>query len=304
MISNTRSWLGVSALLFIVSFSGGCAEKARVLSIGVTQFETEALTAIDAIDNMRALEIAPMGISEQEATNEFVDNVMELNAGTPIGPQNLNVILNPYEVTINPVNKENWRKFIGDLRLQYASFAAIFASIEESSFVSRNDVIQAEPYIAKLTAQMAYLAQAIQENPPLLLQHRSALLAELADIRTRRGSEVDKRRAISQWREDWTSLQTAENELMRGTAEQCLKAAAIGVKIRKQIQEYNQLSLSDISAGLTTAFSLASSITGNDFGKISAKASQVIAEIESDPAFKITAQAVLSEVNTAVAARR
>lgn len=298
-----------SRLLLVVLVCGGllvsgCTEKAQALKVGVSQFEAESIAAVDAIDSMRKQEIAPLERSAAKATREFVDNVLGLSPGTAVDDGNLGILLDTYTVTPSPRVEQSWSQFIGNLRAQYTTFARIFDELDRASFTARNTVKEAEPFIEKLTAQLAYFAREIEKNPPRLIQQRSALLASLADIKNGSAPTADKRRQIAQWRDEWLALMAAEAELKRVTVEKCLKAATIGIGIREQIQDYDKISIADISSALKQVFAIAGSITGQDYSQLQSRVADIISMIENDPVWNTAAQAALTEINARIAARR
>lgn len=276
---------------------GACAEKARTLHVAVVQFEAESIAAVDAIDVMRRAEIAPPRQSPAEATDQFVKNVLEFEGD--ITSDALPIVIDPYTVDPSKLAEidKRWSAFLGDLRLQYTAFARIFDSIERASFTGRKAIQEAKPYIEKLTAQMAFFADSIEQHPPRLLQYRNALLAQLNLIKASNQSTEDKRQQIASWRDDWIAMEAAEAELMRATVERCVKAAIVGREIRQQIADYNNISLADIVEAINRGFLIAESITGDDYSELHARADEIIQTIKSDPIWSSVADTVLRELN-------
>lgn len=279
-----------------------CAGKAQSLRTGSTQFEIESLAAIDAIDEMRRLEIAPNAMSSAEQIDEFVTNALTSN--NPANQDRIELWMNSNVVSISTVDPD-WTEFLGELRGQYAAFAGMFDQLENASFFARNKVPEATPYVRKLTAQLLQFANVININPPRLLQRRSALIVDLDTIRNdAQLDEAAKRTQISRWHDRWLSLVADEEELRRRVVEQCIKAAIIGREIERQIVNYNKLSLGDISEGIRTSLQLAGDISGQDFSDLQSRTDAFLAEIQNDPDWKRLADAALTEVNGALAASR
>ena len=299
MIQKKCGIFGVFLLCIYLSLFS-CAGKARTLQLGVTQFEVESIAAVNAIDEMRKKEIAPEERSPVESTNSFVDNVLKSkrSAATRIDKW-----LNPYNPNLDPETEKEWADLIQNLKEQYLTFTRIFNEIERASFTGRAVVAESVPYIEKLVAQLAYFADAINKNPPRLLNHRSALIAELEKMRIAVGDTapenvpMETRNKIGEWREKWSQLMSAEKELTRKTTEQCLKAVTIGLGVREQMVVYNQVSLDDISDALCTAFSLAGAITGEDFSKLQTRTAWVVEEINNDPVWSSATKQLLKEIS-------
>jgi hypothetical protein len=305
MIRKRTGMFGVFILCICLSLFG-CAGKARTLRLGVTQFEVESIAAVDAIDEMRKKEIAPEERSPVESTNSFVDNV--LNSKRSAGPR-IEKWLNPYKPTPNPITEKEWVELIQNLKEQYLTFTRIFDEIERARFTGRAVVKESVPYIEKLVAQLAYFADAINKNPPQLLNRRSALIAELERMRKAIGDTdpekvpMETRNRIGEWREKWLMLMAEEKELNRKTTEQCLKAVTIGLGVREQMVAYNQVSLEDISEALSKAFSLAGAITGEDFSALQTRTEWVVEEINNDPVWSSATKQLLNEINETIRSR-
>lgn len=288
------------ALIFTV-MAIGCAGKAKTLRVAVAQFEVESISAVNAIEEMRQKEIAPPERTPAQATAVFVDN--SIQSKNPVTPKRIKLWSNPDAVEISPAIEKAWSEFIAKLRLQYITFAGIFDDIEQASFTAQKTVKKASPYIEKLTAQLVHFAKSIDQNPPILLQRRAALMAELQTIKDSSINELEKRRKLAAWRDEWLALGADEQEIERNTVEQCLKAALIGKEIQKQILNYDQLSLNDITEALATVLGVAGTVTGRDFNQVQREVDRIVTDINNDPVWKKASELALVEVNKALNAR-
>jgi hypothetical protein len=302
-VKSSIFWVFVFGL-YLSLFS--CAGKARTLHLGVTQFKVESIAAVDAIDEMRKKEIAPEERNPVESTNSFVDNVLK-SKRSAVG--RVERWIDPFKPKPNPETEKEWAELIQNLKEQYLTFARIFDEIQRASFTGRAVVEESVPHIEKLVTQLAYFADAINQNPPQLLNRRSALIADLEKIRKTIGNTaaedvpMETRNKIAEWREKWLMLMAAENELNRKTTEQCLKAVTIGLEVRKQMIAYNQVSLQDISEALSMAFSLAGAITGEDLSTLQARTEWVIEEINSDPVWSSATKQLVKEISGKINSR-
>lgn len=271
--------------------------KARTLHVAAGDFKNESVAAVDAIDAMWRAEIAPPALSHAAATDAFADRVLALEE--PVTSETLPIVLDPY--TLSPAEQkqleERWSAFLSDLRLQYVTFAAIFDNVERASFTGRDEIGQAQPYVEKLTAQLAYFAQSISDHPPRLAQHRGALLARLDMIQQSSDPESEKRQAIALWRDDWLAMEAAENDLRDRTVRQCVKAAIIGKTVRDQIVAYGDLTLEDLVEAINLGFQLAQSATGNDFAGLRGRVDEITQSIQADPVWSNSVNEVLGQIN-------
>lgn len=286
--------LGVLALSLSLS---GCMAKARTLHVAVNEFKNESVSAVDAIDTMWRAEIAPPPLTQSAATDAFVDRVLALDGN--VTGEILPIVLDPYAIsdTEQKQLEERWNAFLSDLRLQYVTFAAIFDKVEGASFTGRSTIEEAQPYIEKLTAQLAYFAKSIEDNPPQLIQHRGALLARLNTLQESSIPEAEKRQQIALWRDDWIAMETSEAALRDQTIRQCVKAALIGKTVRDQIAAYGDLTQADLVEAINLGFQLAQSATGNDFAGLRGRVDEITQSIQADPVWSTSVDEVLGQIN-------
>ncbi|HWA49765.1 MAG TPA: hypothetical protein VG742_15945 [Dongiaceae bacterium] len=287
--------LGVLALGLSL---GGCMAKARTLHVAVGDFRNESIAAVDAIDAMWRAEIAPPPTTPAAATDAFVEDVLALN--TDADDESLATILYPDRISDDEqaILEERWGEFLGDLRLQYVTFASIFDNVERASFTGRDEIARAQPYVEKLTAQLAYFAEAIAKAPPRLLQHRGALIAQLNTLRTSDMPESDKRKQIALWRDSWMAMEAAENDLRDRTIRQCVKAAIVGKTVRDQIVAYGDLTLADLVEAINLGLQLAQSASGNDFAGLRGRVDEITQAIQADPVWSSSVSQVLGQIQT------
>lgn len=66
-----------AAILLLAVLVSACANKARVIQTGATQFNNEAQLAIDKMDELRRREVSPSPIGDAEAENLAVELLMK-----------------------------------------------------------------------------------------------------------------------------------------------------------------------------------------------------------------------------------
>lgn len=303
-IRHTRVLLA-AIVLSISWLLGGCTpDKAKAINIAAIQFRAEALAAIDAVAEMHAQELAPPVRSSAEATAQFVKDVEEWDTSSgQIGYEEAVWLLSPFDITIAPANQDTWRRFLGDLRIQYQEFAAIFQDLERGSFLATDAVKRSERHAESLVAQMAAFAAILDKYPPQLLQHRSAYIVDLRRAQ-RAAPSADKDRRIAELRERLVQLQSAERELQRATVAQCLKAATLGYKLRQLISDYESLSIDDVNFFVGKALAAAGEVTGRDYGGLQAKADTLLQDIKTDAVWRtVVEKGLLQRVENAVSKR-
>lgn len=281
---------------------GACTpEKARALKTAAVQFKVEALAAIHALEEMMKKETAPPPRSEAEATEEFVKNILSIPLSDPLSVEIIDLAGDPFTVAPGPEERQR-QDFIANLHQQYFAFAAIFDDLESGSFLARDAVRASAKYAKDLTVQMAAFAESIGENPPQLLQHRSKLIGEFDVVRKDNNLSADeKRRRLVELKEQWEAVKAAEQELQRSTVEQCVKAAVIGMEVRRLIDTYENVSLDDLNAIIARVLDVAGGLTGKDLGTLKTKSREVFAKIKRDEIWSDVADSVLNKVTTAIA---
>ena len=65
----------LSLMLLVGCTSAVRTEKASIVKTGASQFQAEALSTIDKVDELRKLELKTIPISEEQAAAKFVELV-------------------------------------------------------------------------------------------------------------------------------------------------------------------------------------------------------------------------------------
>jgi hypothetical protein len=296
--------LGV-ALLVILPLSGCTPDKAKAVIVAANQFKAEANKAIDGIVKMHEAELSVPADSSVSSGAAFARGLFELDTSTKkINPADLTRLVNPYVVQIDPEVRRQWDDFIVQLKGQYATFAAIFTNLDRGYLLGADAVKHSVVHAERLTAQLIGIAEGIDRNPPILLQHWSALIKEGNRLRAIGAANPERTPAAVRLRDQVVALQDKENELRRSTIEQCLKAAAIGMELRKILQDYDRLSLDDLNFYINRAFQTASSLTGKDYGSTKAELNETIQRLKGDSLWKqVIEEGVLEKASLAAQQR-
>jgi hypothetical protein len=290
-----------------VSLLSGCSvEKAKTLQAAASQFRSESLAAIAAIDTLRQreLEAPPRGLAEtrQDTIRRILNSQSLLNADL------IELALNPDRVPPDP----EWDAFVTDMKAQYNGFSGIFERLEGGAIVGNQDVKTSAEYAQRLTVQMALFADAIQKNPPVLVRHRSWVIVNLRRVRrdyqalppgaaSPRQAELE--RQTGDLLVEWQRIRQEEQRLLEATVLQCTKAVAIGKDVMELANHYDDLSLNEMSLGVSRLLTTASSLTGRDYGQTQAKINGLIGDLNRDPFWQPVTRSFFDRVNAAAAGR-
>ena len=278
----------------------GCADKARTVQVGAAQFKAESFAAIDKIGALQAAETTAPPLPPGLAADKFVALVE--GSTRPIDRKTLQLLLNPGAID-TPAASARWQDFLDGLRAQYAAFASTFDSLDRGSLLAAPDVKRAIAPLDRLTAQMAAFARTIQAHPAVFIAERAALAADIESARDNaQMSPTQRRAALLQLRERLLNVAEAERRMTAETAAQCLKAASLGLELRKLLAVYDSLAIDDLMAGLATAFQVAGTVTGRDFGGLQARTESVIAEFTATPELKALFDDALKRAGAGAAA--
>ncbi|BAU14406.1 hypothetical protein LEP3755_49530 [Leptolyngbya sp. NIES-3755] len=309
-----RRW-AVSVLIVGSLALGGCSvEKARALQGAALQFRNESLSAIDAIDTMRKRELEAPPKTSAETRQAFVNRILTSRA--EVSGEIIDFAIDPFQ----PPKVREWDTFISDLRNQYEGFSEIFEKLDSRSMVSREEVKKSAEYAQTLTVQMALLAKAISDNPPVLVQYRTSTIVKLQAIKREyqsiqaRIKAGETQPALIQRRaelesqtgtmlDEWQRIKQEEQRLLETTVAQCMKAAAVGKDVIETANRYDQLDLNQLNALVPRVLTTASTFTGRDYSSLRTKATRLVTDIQSDPLWRDVAQKFLDRVNTAAQSR-
>lgn len=276
--------LSLILLVFAAMALSACAEKARSIQVGATQFQVESSSAIDKIDALRAAEVAVPPESVSAAADKFV-SLVEGSSGA-ITDDMLKILQNPAAIG-TPASKRKWDEFLGNLRGQYATFASTFASLDKGSLLAAPVVKDAIPPLNKLTAQMAAFAKTIQRNPARFVIERAFIAEDLESVRNNTIlTPAQKRVDLLRLRDRLLRVVANEKQVTDQVVAQALKATKLGLELRKLLAAYDTLSIDDLMGGLAFAFQAAGTITGRDLSGLQAKTDGVIAELTATPELK------------------
>jgi hypothetical protein len=303
---SNRRLAGLLGLVCVSLVSGCSVEKAKTLQVAASQFRSESLAAIDAIDTLRQRELEAPPRSLVETRQDTIRRI--LNSQSPLNADLIELALNPDRVPPDP----EWEAFVADMKVQYTGFSGIFDRLEGGAMVDSQAVKNSAVYAQRLTVQMALFADAIQKNPPVLVRHRSWVIANLRRVRrdyqalgngatTPRQSELE--RQTGELLAEWQRIRQEEQQLLEATVLQCTKAVAIGKDVIELANRYDDLSLSQLSLGVSQVLTTASSLTGRDYGRTQSQFDRLLGDLNRDPLWQPVTRSLLDRVNAAADGR-
>lgn len=287
-----RYFLGMLAV--VLSSTGCTPQKAEAIRASSAQFANESKAALQALDSMIVKETLPVPRTDSEISEEFVRLVS--GSTKTLDAEAIELSLDPY--TVNPsIGSAARVGFVREVSSQYAAFGAMFVDLPRGSFFAKDAVARAVPPGKKLTAQLLAFAREVNEHPPQFLQQRAQLLLEFENVRTASIGADEKRSKLLALRDRWVLMRRMETDLQREVVEKCLKAAAIGIALEKQLRDYERLSLKDVNDLTIKALNVAGDLTGKDMKSLHQKSQELFVLIEQDPAWK----GLLEEVSATLA---
>jgi hypothetical protein len=286
------------AVVFVVLVSGtACTpEKASALRALAEQFRVESFAAIDKIQVALNKELEAPPRAPAQVSDEFVNIILSTNM--PLKPDIIEKAINPDAISAGPAQDAR-KALMADLRNQYSSFAAIFDDLERGSYLAGDSVAKTSDLVAKLTEQMSAFAKHFSDNPVHLIQYEDALTVSIQKVRDDNTlTKEQKRDRLLALQDQWAQMRRDEESVNRETIEQCLKAAVLGVELRKRVNDYSKLSIDDLQNITAAAFRTAGSLTGKDLSSLTKEADSVFAKIQGDPVWQSSANSVLAQINT------
>ncbi|WP_254869847.1 hypothetical protein [Thalassospira sp. HF15] len=248
-----------SFLIGTITLLAACSQKAETLKLSVTQFGSATEQAFDKYDDAYSTQFAPFPKSDSAKRSTFVANIEDFT-GT-VTPANIDTLLDPDAVKIDPGVQRQWQDALKGLRSQYQQFVAIFDNIEAGSALGASAVTKSGLILEKLRKQLATISDDFARTPPQFLTRRSTLIAELNQIRSKEHNNPEAESLLVQaWWQKWQNLITAESAMQTETLRAFVTASALGSKLQGQIDNYAKLDMASLIAAVEDGIKLSSQI--------------------------------------------
>ncbi|KZC98898.1 hypothetical protein TH47_02515 [Thalassospira sp. MCCC 1A02803] len=246
-------------LIGAITLLAACSQKAETLKLSVTQFGSATEQAFDHYDAAYSTQFAPFPKSDTAKRTAFVTNITDFT-GT-ITPANIDTLLDPDAVKIDPTVARQWQDTLKGLRSQYQQFVAIFDNIEAGSAFGASAVTESGPILEKLRAQLSTISDEFARTPPQFLTRRSTLIAELNLIRSKDHNNPEAESLlIEAWWQQWNSLIAAESAMQTDTLRAFVTASALGNRLQGQIDNYAKLDVGSLITAVEDGIKLSSQI--------------------------------------------
>ncbi|WP_286792863.1 hypothetical protein [Thalassospira sp. UBA4513] len=248
-----------SFLIGAITLLAACSQKAETLKLSATQFGSATEQAFDHYDAAYSTQFAPFPKSDTAKRSAFVSNISDFT-GT-ITPANIDTLLDPDAVKIDPNVARQWQDTLKGLRSQYQQFVAIFDNIEAGSALGASAVTESGAILEKLRAQLATISDEFARTPPQFLTRRSTLIAELNLIRTKDHNNPEAESLlIEAWWPQWNSLIAAERAMQTDTLRAFVTASTLGNRLQGQIDNYAKLDVGSLITAVEDGIKLSSQI--------------------------------------------
>ena len=271
----------LALLIALLALAGCSKEKALALKTAAEAARTQAITALGSARDLIGRSIAlPSETQEQrikKAAADFADP-RELNSAA------LDLVMTEAEVG------DGARRVLtvefSQLERKYLSFAAMFRSLPEGSYLSAEAVQKAEAHAIQLAAEFMKFAQNVGRLPGVFNGERTALIEAVnraKKLTPPARDELLRSHAA-------TALQLRQNERAAKAAAivECLRAAEAFRTTAELIRGYSKLSAGDMLTSVREFLSLANDISGQqvDVSALLERYSAVETSIRADPHWK------------------
>ena len=294
-MTSTRLCLPL-ALLGLLLFGGCSTPAARDLTVAAANYEARSLEAIAAVDSMAQRELQGTPRLDRDAEDDFVSRMTNGPAGI-VGEAEIEQALRPFDVDTTAADQARG-EILDAMRRHHAEFTAIFADVERAGLLARGTIAdRVPPVLDILIAQQVAVARTLNgDGRPRLLAMRGELAAQINQVRRSDMSSADKDAALRNLRRQWLEMEAQEEQLLASTSGALLTAAATGLALREQVQEYGSLSIADLEAIAREMIGFVGAATGRDVTQLNAQVEALAARITADPDFSQAARDLLARV--------
>ncbi|OLP15550.1 hypothetical protein BST81_25720 [Leptolyngbya sp. 'hensonii'] len=264
-------------------------------------FKHQSSLAIDSLDRYIRSQTDIAQPTDQEIEARFLTIVLSKKV-TEEALENYLLSQQPLQPFPGRSNQADQRilKFINSLREQYNTLSTIYEDLDRGYLFAQDAVAKSREPLQKLTAQMAYFSLCVEAYPPLLTAQRAEFVAGVLQLRQKfmaTSNEVERETIKNNLKQQLMLLrqiQEQERAIQRDTIEQTTKAAALGMDLLKQIDQFKRTnSLEDLGFLISKSFNILTTLTGADTKKLQQKSSEILTVIQTDPDFRRVAETAL-----------
>ncbi len=260
-------------------------EKAEAIKIAAENFRSDAVLAIDKIN-----ELFDQNISVAKFSDKKIEKIISDLEGLDSSETAMNSeILDEWSKEEHigdasmAIHKEEFRK----IKKRFTTFEAMFTNLEKGSYFAKDAVKKAEKYAINLSLDLIHYSKTIKDNPFKNMSERVLIIERIEEARLEENKKFQKvlRENVAK---DIIALEIRETKLKEEAIRQCLIAADRGKIVAELIKDYDKLNVEDILNIVKTSMNYGVDITGNkNIGDLLTKFEGVETEIRNDPYWKV-----------------
>jgi hypothetical protein len=275
-------------LTLSLTLSGCSPERRAILRLTALNFQTQATEAIAATKVI--YQLTPNARPENQRREVLIRRLLtdpNLDFGYP---EQINKMISQ-TLGLSPSIPNPVNEALDDLRQEYVVAEETFTNIEQAGLLGTesNAVKRAAEPARQLTVKMVLLAEMIRQNPPSpKSSDRVWIFYQFEQLRTRYAlatSDAERRKIIesaNQFLDQLFTINTEETTLVCQATAKLLLTAQTGAQLSALIEDYDRLSLDEVVAKITTAFGIASSLSGRDLTTVNTKITEIQTTIKKD----------------------
>lgn len=268
-------------LLGAVSVSGCNTTASHELAVAIDNYDARSREAIAAIELFQTKAREQPPVSDAEAERRFVAEVLDSQSDVDDA-----FMVEAVHPNAPPAAGESLP--LAEMRCDHRSFTAAFAQLETAGIFGKSSVAARAPGVLDaLVAQQLAMTKHVQ-NPEYskLLLRRVAVASDVEDVRASSEPREAKEQALAALRTQWLAIEREEEQLRAAALQSLLKAAATGLALRDQIEQYGRWSLSDLKDSLAGLTGFISDVTGRDLAGLNGRIAELEGLIANDPALR------------------
>lgn len=246
-------------LLFSLLLLSGCnKQKAEALKIAAEQFQINAITALDKVNELFLQNQSVAFELESAQTEQIVRDLNSLEGSHQITASLLDIWSS--EAVIGQAQDEALNQRFDDLKGQYYTFEGLFSSLDKGSFVAKDLVKKAEKHAINLSMQLINFSKTLEAHDFKFTAQRVLIIEQMKKAKDEENEKLQKK-LIEQVALEFVQLRQLEIQLKDDAIRECLKGAESGKQVAELIRNYHKMSLHDILSAVKTSMNYTLNIT-------------------------------------------
>lgn len=281
MKRNFTSRWTMAFLIALFALAGCSKEKATALKAAAEAARMQAITALTSARDLMGRSIALPSETQEQLIKKAA---LDFAGPGELKIEALNEVMTGAEVGV-PAQNILYGEF-NRLERKYLSFAAMFRSLPEGSYLSAEAVKKAEAHAIQLAAEFMKFAQNVGKLPGAFNGERTALVE--AVNRAKRLTPQARAELLPSYASAALQLRQKERAAKATAVAECLRAAEAFRTTAELIRGYSRLTAGDMLTSVHELLSLANDISGKqaDVAGLLEYYNGVEASIRADPYWK------------------